>query len=275
MPKYLMTIVVALLGTFDISHSAKPERFSYKGITYQVVEIADVQGAEVTLLTDTDKEVNVPARFLSFKLRDMVEKFVKEKQAEAFTIDGINSENAKKLQATLLQAAQEGTGIKRWIAGTVANDSPGEGILIFSSSAALPLKHDRKGNPLPQQRVKNAAVFIDGVVFLEGSPRHAGNTLVEYFAWDSGKRIEINSERIPHLTLKPQPPRPLFEERQWTNTQGKTLTAALLSIHKDSGRFRRNDGSRFTYPLLKLQTEEQKLIEKAIEERLQKLKSTL
>ena len=120
-----------------------------------------------------------------------------------------------------------------------------------------------------------AAVFIDGGVFLEGSPRHAGNTLVEYFAWASGKRIEINSERIPHLTLKPQPPRPLFEERQWTNTQGKTLTAALLSIHKDSGRFRRNDGSRFTYPLEKLQAEEQKLIEKAIEERLQKLKSTL
>jgi len=275
MPKHLMTILVALLATFDISHSAKPERFSYKGINYQVVEIADVQGSEVTLLTDTGKEINVPARFLSFKLRDMVEKFVKEQEAQAFTIDGINSENAKKLQAALLQAAQEGTGIKRWIAGTVANNSPDEGLLIFSSSTALPLKHDRKGNPLPQQRVKNAAVFMDGLVFLEGSPRHAGNTLVEYFAWDSGKRIEINSERIPHLTLKPQSPRALFKERQWTNTQGKTLTAALLSINKDSGQFRRNDGSRFTYPLEKLTAKDRKLIETAIEERLHKLQSTL
>ena len=99
--------------------------------------------------------------------------------------------------------------------------------------------------------------------------------MVEYFVWDSGKRIEINSELIPHLTLKPQPPRALFKERQWTNTQGKTLTAALLSINKDSGQFRRNDGSRFIYPLEKLTAKDRKLIEKAIEERLQKLQSTL
>ena len=275
MRKPIITMLIALLATEEIARSAKPERFSYKGTTYQVVEITEVKGTDVTLRTDKDEEVIVPARFLSFKLRDMAQKFVTAKRAAATTVDGITSENAKNLQLTLMQAAREGTAIKRWIAGTVSNESPEGGILIFSTSTALPAKHDRKGNPLPQQRVKNAAIFIEGVVFLESSRRHPENTLVEYFAWDTGERIEFKSQLIPHLTLKPQAPKALFEERQWTNSNGKALTAALLAVDKQSGKFRRNDGSRFAYPLKNLQPEDQELIEKAVAARLKKLQSTL
>ena len=273
--KQIMTILIAMLAIEAIACAAKPERFSYKGKTYQIVEIIDVKGPDVTLRTDKGEEISVPGRFLSFKLRDMTEKFLKAKQAASMTIDGIASENAKELQLTLMQAARGGTGIRRWIAGTTSNESPEGGVLIFSTSSALPVKHDRKGNPLPQQRVKNAAIFIDGVVFLEGSRRHADNTLVEYFAWDTGKRMDFKSQLIPHLTLKPQPPKVLFEERQWTNTEGKTLTAALLALDKESGRFKRADGSRFAYPLKKLTPEDQQLIEKTVQDRLQRLKSTL
>ena len=264
-----------MLAIEAIACAAKPERFSYKGKTYQVVEIIDVKGPDVTLRTDKGEEISVPGRFLSFKLRDMSEKFLKAKQVASMTVDGIASENAKELQLTLMQAARGGTGIRRWIAGTTSNESPEGGVLIFSTSSALPVKHDRKGNPLPQQRVKNSAIFIDGVVFLEGSRRHTDNTLVEYFAWDTGKRMDFKSQLIPHLTLKPQPPKVLFEERQWTNTEGKTLTATLLALDKESGQFKRDDGSRFAYPLKKLTPEDQQLIEKTVQDRLKRLKSTL
>ena len=275
MYKHILTILVALLCTAEISLAAKPERFSYKVTTYQVVEVTNVKGSEVTLRTDKGEEVNVPARFLSFKIRDMAEKFVKAKQAAAFTIAGIDSENARQLELTLMQAARSGTGIRRWIAGTTSNESVEGGMLIFSASSALPVRHDRKGNPLPLQRVKNSSIFIDGLVFLESSRRHAENTVVEYFAWDTGKRIEFKSQMIPHLMLKPQAPKPLFEQRQWTNTDGKTLTATLLAIDDKSGQFKREDGTRFNYPLEKLQPEDRKLIEKVVEERIEKLQSTL
>jgi hypothetical protein len=275
MCKQILTILIAMLATEGIACSAKPERFSYKGTTYQVVEITDVKGSEVTLRTDKGEDVSVPARFLSFKLRDMAQKFVTAKRVAATTVDGISSENAKNLQRTLVEAARGGTGIRRWIAGTVSNESPEGGILIFSASTALPAKHDRKGVPLPQQRVKNSAIFIEGVVFLDGSRRHAENTLVEYFAWDTGKRVDFKSQLIPHLTLKPQTPKALFEERQWTNTDGKTLTAALLAVDKESGQFKRDDGTRFAYPLKKLTPEDRKLIEKVVQDRLKKLQSTL
>ena len=268
-------ILMAMIAIGEMTWAAKPERFSYKGETYQIVEITDVKGSNVTLRTDKGEEIIIPARFLSFRLRDMTEKFLREKQAASVTVDGIASENAKQLQHTLLQAARTGTGIRRWIAGTTSNESPEGGTLIFSSSSALPVKHDRKGNPLPQQRVKNSAIFIEGLVFLEDSRRHAENTVVEYFALDTGKLMDFKSQLIPHLTLKPQPPQVLFEQRQWTNTEGKTLTATLLALDKESGQFKRDDGSRFVYPLKKLTPEDQQLIEKVVQDRLKKLKSTL
>ena len=280
MRRQIILVFIALFATTAIIHSARPERFSYKGKTYQVVDIIDVKGSDVTLRTDKGEEVIVPVRFLSFKLRDKAEEFLKAKNAAAMTIDGIASEDARNLELSLMQAAREGTAIKRWIAGTVSNESPEDGILIFSSSTALPVKFDRKGNPLPQNRIKNSAIFIEGVVLLEGSRRHAENTLVEYFAWDTGKRVEINKQLIPHLTLKPQSPKALFEERSWTNTDGKTLTASLSAIKQETGKektgqFRRADGSRFSYPISKLTSTDQQLIENAVQQRLKKLKSTL
>ncbi|MFP6873048.1 MAG: hypothetical protein VCA55_06000 [Verrucomicrobiales bacterium] len=268
-------VLLAILAATASTSSARPERFSYKGKTYQAVDIIDVKGTDVTLLTDKEEQISVPIRFLSFKLRDKAAEFVKAKNAAAMTIDGIASEDAKNLQLSLIQAAQEGTAIKRWIAGTVSNESVEGGVLIFSATTALPAKFDRKGNPLPQKRVKNSAIFIEGVVLLDGIRRHAPNTLVEYFAWDTGERVEIKSQLVPRLTLKPQDPKVLFEERSWTNTEGKTLIAALLAIKKETGQFRRADGSRFAYPISNLAATDQQLIEKAVQERIKKLKSTL
>ena len=57
MYKHILTILVALLCTAEISLAAKPERFSYKGTTYQVVEVTNVKGSEVTLRTDKGEEV--------------------------------------------------------------------------------------------------------------------------------------------------------------------------------------------------------------------------
>jgi hypothetical protein len=53
----------------------------------------------------------------------------------------------------------------------------------------------------------------------------------------------------------------LVEERDWTNTDGKTLKAALVSVTSGKGFFKRSNGRTFTYEIAKLSEADQKLIE--------------
>ena len=59
---------------------------------------------------------------------------------------------------------------------------------------------------------------------------------------------------------KPKADGPLVPQRTWTNTDGKKLKAALLSVDGDKGKFLRSTGSTFSYDITKLSEEDQKLI---------------
>ncbi|HWB07236.1 MAG TPA: hypothetical protein VG796_29700 [Verrucomicrobiales bacterium] len=62
---------------------------------------------------------------------------------------------------------------------------------------------------------------------------------------------------------KPGAPAALIAERAWTNTDGKTMMAALISLDGETAKFKKKDGSTFSYPLSKLNAEDQATIKEA------------
>lgn len=62
----------------------------------------------------------------------------------------------------------------------------------------------------------------------------------------------------------PSAPKPIIEERAWTNADGQTIKAAVLKIEEDSVLFKMN-GREITYPIEKLSEEDQELIKEAAE----------
>ena len=55
----------------------------------------------------------------------------------------------------------------------------------------------------------------------------------------------------------------LVTQRDWTDSQGRQLTASLSSLSGNTGTFRRPDGRTFEYDITKLSDEDQKVIAEA------------
>ena len=56
----------------------------------------------------------------------------------------------------------------------------------------------------------------------------------------------------------------LIDERAWTNTEGKTMSAAVLSVTGDTVKFRFSNGQVFDYDINKLSEADQKAIKEAV-----------
>lgn len=262
----------------DSSPAQRPERISYKGKSYQVTQIIEINGQNATLRTTDNKSITVPIRFLTTRLKGQVEKLQKQMKAgagKAQTSLSVISANASETEIAIQKSIIEGTPLKRWVNGTVSNEQIDDGLLVVSSLSAIDVKLDRNGVPLPPKKIKGGAIFINGLVIIEGAGKKAENTHVEYTAWDTGEKVEFNNETIPKLTLKKIEPRALVAERTWTNNTGNTLVASLSSVIKEVGQFEGADGKSFKYPIEKLSEEDQKLINDTIEKRYKELKSTL
>ena len=55
-------------------------------------------------------------------------------------------------------------------------------------------------------------------------------------------------------------PKYLVDERTWTNADGKTLKAAMVSLNGKTGKFRFPNGRTFNYDITKLSEDDQSLI---------------
>ena len=60
-------------------------------------------------------------------------------------------------------------------------------------------------------------------------------------------------------------PAALIAERAWTNTDGKVMMAALVAVEGDNAKFKKKDGSTFSYPISKLVEDDQTTIKEAAE----------
>ena len=275
----IKTYILLAILILSPASAQRPERLSYNGNSYQVAEVVEVKGENATLRTTKNKLITVPIRFLSSRLKVKAENIVKKSklgvEGNKKTSLSVIAANASDTEKALQQSIVEGTPLKRWVNGTVSNEQAEEGLLVVSSVTALDIKLDRDGVPLPPKKVKGSAIFINGLVMIEGAGKKAENTHVEYMAWDTGETIEFRNETIPKLTLKKTEPRTLVNERTWTNTDGKTLIALLASVIDGVGNFEGSDGKVFKYPIEKLSDKDQSLIKETIEKRYRELRSTL
>jgi len=258
----------------------RPDKLTYKGKTYQVTEIVEVNGQNATLKTTevqkdgTEKLVTIPIKFLStrFKLKaESIQKGTGKFQTALSVISGNASETEKAIQQSII----EGTALKRWVKGTSSNEQIEEGTLVTSSQSALELKTNRSGEALPPKKVKGNAIFYNGLVMIKDLTVGAEFEAVDKLVWDTGEKLEYKGETVPIFSLKKTKPKPLINERSWTNSDGKTLVASLVCVINEVGRFERSNRSVFSYAINKLSEKDQILIKDTIEKRYKELKSTL
>ena len=127
-----------------------------------------------------------------------------------------------------------------------------------------------KGNGIPHTLVFNTT----GALVFEGHPADAD------FEKAVKKALkEVAAAAAPSGGLTPKPgtapstkpgTKPavsgaLVSERAWTNTDGKVMMAALISVDGDNAKFKKKDGSTFTYPISKLVEADQTTIKEAAE----------
>jgi hypothetical protein len=60
--------------------------------------------------------------------------------------------------------------------------------------------------------------------------------------------------------------KPVIESREWTNSDGRKITAAVVSIDGDKVKFKLSNGKEVPYAIAKLSEEDQELIKKSGEE---------
>jgi hypothetical protein len=277
--RFSIIISAALFFCIAMSSAQRPERLSYKGKSYQIVEIVDVKDDKASLRTTDNKTITIPVRFLSSRLRAKAENLQKRldkiRNSNDSTSLSVVKANASETEIAIQQSIIQGTPLKRWVNGTVANDQSDDGLIVISSVTALDIKLDRDGVPLPPKKVKGSAIFITGPVMIEGAGKKPFNQHVEYVAWDTGQRIKHNGQQIPKLSLKKVEVQLLVKERTWTNAGGNQLVASLASVIDGVGNFQRSDDTQFKYPIEKLSAEDQKVINDTVKERYNDLRSTL
>ncbi|MEO1859044.1 MAG: hypothetical protein ABGZ19_04035, partial [Verrucomicrobiales bacterium] len=204
--RFSIILSAAVFFCIAMSSAQRPERLSYKGKSYQIVEIVDVKDDKASLRTTDNKTITIPVRFLSSRLRAKAENLQKRlnkiRNSNASTSLSVVKANASETEIAIQQSIIQGTPLKRWVNGTVANDQSDDGLIVISSVTALDIKLDRDGVPLPPKKVKGSAIFITGPVMIEGAGKKPFNQHVEYIAWDTGQRIKHNGQQIPKLSLK-------------------------------------------------------------------------
>ncbi|NCG27409.1 MAG: hypothetical protein GWP42_07695 [Verrucomicrobiales bacterium] len=277
--RFSIILSATLFFCIALSSAQRPERLSYKGNSYQIVEIVEVKDDKASLRTTDNKTITIPVRFLSSRLRAKAENLQKRldkiRNSNDSTSLSVVKANASETEIAIQQSIIQGTPLKRWVNGTVSNDQSDAGLVVISSVTALDFKLDREGVPLPPKKVKGSAIFISGAVMIEGAGKKPFNQHVEYIAWDTGQRIKHNGQQIPKLSLKKVEAQLLVKERTWTNAGGNRLVASLASVIDGVGNFQRSDDTEFKYPIEKLSEEDQKVINDTVKERYNELRSTL
>ncbi len=277
--RFSIILSATLFFCIAMSSAQRPERLSYKGKSYQIVEIVEVKDDKASLRTTDNKTITIPVRFLSSRLRAKAENLQKRldkiRNSNGSTSLSVVKANASETEIAIQQSIIQGTPLKRWVNGTVANDQSDDGLIVISSVTALDIKLDRDGVPLPPKKIKGSAIFITGPVMIEGAGKKPFNQHVEYIAWDTGQRIKHNGQQIPKLSLKKVEAQLLVKERIWTNAGGNKLVASLVSVIDGVGNFQRSDDTQFKYSIEKLSEEDQKVINDTVKERYNDLRSTL
>jgi len=126
-----------------------------------------------------------------------------------------------------------------------------------------------KGNGIPHSLVFD----VEGKLVFEGHPadkdfkKAVDKSLKAVAASSPSSGLGPKPGTTPSTTpsTKPTQAAVLVAERAWTNTDGKTMMAALISVDGANAKFKMKNGSTVSYPLAKLTEEDQTTIKEAAE----------
>lgn len=121
-------------------------------------------------------------------------------------------------------------------------------------------------SPVQFSGIPKSFIFdATGALIWDGNPHDAD---FEKMVRKAMKTVTAKAEDKPAASsgLKPAgstAAAPLVASRTWTNTDGKTMEAALVSISGTTGTFKGANGKTFSYAIDKLSADDQKVIEEA------------
>lgn len=125
--------------------------------------------------------------------------------------------------------------------------------IIEKANAEFTITENAEG-PIEFDAIPRCHIFgRDGVLVYDGSPSGPGfeTAIKEALAAGGGAEAEID---------KSAPKGPLIASRGWTNSEGKTITAAVKSVDGTSIVFIMPNGKEMTYQLDKLSEESRQTI---------------
>ena len=118
------------------------------------------------------------------------------------------------------------------------------GVMHYDTKKRMFTQHD--------QSVSSAAdVTVPGLE-AKGTVTTQTTLGLKLLSFEPGAEAPGNSAGVTQADLIP--------ERVWTDLKGRKLTATLVSLDSEVGKFRRNNGKTFDYPVRKLSTADRKLI---------------
>ncbi len=127
-----------------------------------------------------------------------------------------------------------------------------------------------EGNGIPHSLVFDA----QGKLVFEGHPTDAAfeksvkkalKDVTASASAPSGLKSTSGLSSSSGLSSAKAKPAALIAQRPWTNTDGKVMNAALISVEGANATFKKVDGKTFSYPLNKLNEEDQATIKEAAE----------
>ncbi|MEM9479101.1 MAG: c-type cytochrome domain-containing protein [Verrucomicrobiota bacterium] len=127
-----------------------------------------------------------------------------------------------------------------------------------SSKGAMPPKG--KGESLNREEVMKVMQWIADGAAINGTVGETGSkpeSFEDLIADLPGHHLanEKPADTKPKSNL---PERKTYEEQDWTNTDGKTIRAALIKVANDKAHLRLSNGKIYEYPIEKLSEESRK-----------------
>lgn len=135
--------------------------------------------------------------------------------------------------------------------------------MVKSQKIKFPVTTGTNG-PINFSGIPHTAVFAaDGTMLFHGHPddkefERALRTATKDAVAGSAKPAAAAS-----TTAAASSSGPLIPSRSWTNSDGKAVVAALMSVKDGIGTFRKADGNSFTYAVDKFSAADQDMISKA------------
>ena len=228
------TLLIALI--FSMPCIASGDTITVDGTEYENAEMVDLCDTGALFSVSSDKTVILPW--------DQLNKFQK---------GHVQSKFKDALQNLRLNAI--------WIKGEVF-ETIDEGVIVMAKGGSMTGGGEENSDEPPT--FQNGAKIATGLVLITDHPRNNSlkegdaveSVIYEFttFAYMVGLTME---KKVPACTVTP----PIWAQmREWTNTDGKKLLAALIGFQNGQCLFERSSGN-FSYPAEKLSAEDQKIIE--------------